>query len=87
MLMMNNNKIIIDIRELIQYFKKKHPIYRGSRQNDAQEFCRVFLEDVSLESNEIENIPEYNELPYQYETDKLKLSEIYYNNNIENKIQ
>ena len=33
--------------------------------------------------NEIENIPEYYELPYQYETDKLKLSEIYYNNNME----
>ena len=82
-LMLNNNKIIIDIRELIQYFKKKHPTYRGSIQNDAQEFCRVFLEDISLESNEIENIPEYYELPYQYETDKLKLSEIYYNNNIE----
>ena len=29
-LMLNNNKIIIDIRELIQYFKKKHPTYRGS---------------------------------------------------------
>ena len=41
------------------------------------------MEDVSLELNEIENILEYNELPYQYETDKLKLSEIYYNNNIE----
>ena len=37
-LMLNNNKIIIDIRELIQYFKKKHPTYRGSIQNDAQEF-------------------------------------------------
>ena len=37
-LMLNNNKIIIDIRELIQYFKKKHPIYRGGIQNDAQEF-------------------------------------------------
>ena len=75
-----NNKINIDIRELVQSFKKKHPIYRGGIQNDAQEFCRVFLEDISLELNEIENIPEYYELPYQYETDKLKLSEIYYNN-------
>ena len=82
-LMLNSNKLIIDIRELIQYFKKKHPTFRGSKQNDAQEFCRVFLEDISLELNEIENIPEYNELPYQYEKDKLKLSEIYYNNNIE----
>ena len=78
-----NNKINIDIRELVQSFKKKHPIYRGGIQNDAQEFCRVFLEDISLELNEIENIPEYYELPYQYETDKLKLSEIYYNNNME----
>ena len=70
-LMLNSNKLIIDIRELIQYFKKKHPTFRGSKQNDAQEFCRVFLEDISLELNEIENIPEYNELPYQYEKDKL----------------
>ena len=78
-----NNKIFIDIRELGQCFRKKHPIYRGGIQNGAQEFCRVFLEDISLELNEIENIPEYYELLYQYEMDKLKLSEIYYNNNIE----
>ena len=44
---------------------------------------KSFFEDISLELNEIENISEYYELPYQYETDKLKLSEIYYNNNIE----
>ena len=32
----------------------------------------VFLEDNRLELNEIENIPEYKELPYQFEMDKLK---------------
>ena len=41
------------------------------------------MNDISLELNEIENIPEYEELPYQNEKDKLKLSEIYYNNNIQ----
>ena len=40
--MLNNNKIIIDIRELIQYFKKKHPTYRGSMQNDAQNLAEFF---------------------------------------------
>ena len=36
------NKMDIDIRELVQYFKKKHPIYRCAKQNDARNYEEFF---------------------------------------------
>ena len=33
---------------IVQYLKKKHPIYIGGNQNDAQAFCRVLMDYISL---------------------------------------
>ena len=43
----------IDISYFKYIFGKKHPIFNGYNQNDSQEFCRIFLEDLSFELNEI----------------------------------
>ena len=66
-----NYDIVNDIREFIQNFKKKHLYIEELYKMMLSNFI-VFLEDNRLELNEIENIPEYKELPYQFEMDKLK---------------
>ena len=43
----------------------KHENFGGNRQNDSQEFIRLFLEDINNELNEVENKPEYRELNYK----------------------
>jgi len=45
----------IDISYFKYIFGKKHPIFNGYNQNDSQEFCRIFLEDLSAELNEAKN--------------------------------
>ena len=45
----------IDISYFKYIFGKKHPIFNGYNQNDSQEFCRIFLEDLSNELNEVKN--------------------------------
>ena len=60
---MNNNSRekdnTIDISSFIYLFKLKHPIF-GNLQNDAQEFCRILLEDLSKELNELKEKILYN---------------------------
>ena len=45
----------IDISYFKYIFGKKHPIFNNYLQNDSQEFCRIFLEDLSTELNEAKN--------------------------------
>ena len=43
-------------------FSKKHKEYKGYSQLDTQEFCRVLLEDMNYELNEVKNPSKYKEL-------------------------
>ena len=43
----------INISDFINLLGIKHKIYEGSMQNDSQEFCRILLEDISRELNEV----------------------------------
>ena len=52
----------IDIAYLKNAFAAKHPQFEGSLQNDSQEFCRILLEDISTELNEIKSKPIYRTL-------------------------
>ena len=52
---MNKNILHTDISNFRSFFGKKHPIFKDFAQNDSQEFCRVFLEDLSMELNEAKN--------------------------------
>ena len=52
---MNKNLPHTDISNFRTLFGKKHPIFKDFAQNDSQEFCRVFLEDLSMELNEAKN--------------------------------
>ena len=52
---MNKNLPHTDISNFREFFGKKHPIFKDFSQNDSQEFCRVFLEDLSMELNEAKN--------------------------------
>ena len=52
----------IDISYFKYIFGKKHPIYNGYNQNDSQEFCRIFLEDLNEELNEAKNKKLYKAL-------------------------
>ena len=55
-------KRFIDISYFKYVFGKKHPIFNGYNQNDSQEFCRIFLEDLSNELNEAKNKDLYKTL-------------------------
>ena len=48
-------KYYIDISDFKEIFGKKHKIFNDYSQNDSQEFCRIFLEDISSELNEAKN--------------------------------
>ena len=43
-------------------FGSKHLLYSGYSQNDTQEFCRILLEDMNKELNEVKNKAPYREL-------------------------
>ena len=43
-------------------FGCKHSIFGGYRQHDTQEFCRILLEDMNKELNEVKNPAKYEEL-------------------------
>lgn len=43
-------------------FGRKHSFFRGYSQHDTQEFCRVLLEDMNSELNEIKRPAPYKEL-------------------------
>ena len=48
--------------EFKQKFGSKHSLFRGYGQNDTQEFCRILLEDMNIELNEVRHKAPYKEL-------------------------
>ena len=65
--------------ELKNEFANKHKSYIGYNQHDTQEFCRLFLEDISNEMNKVKIKPPYielkdenkNKIQLNYEYDKI----------------
>ena len=57
----NKQEKYIDISNFRNFFGLKHPTFGGYIQNDSQEFCRVFLEDISNELNQVQQKPLYKE--------------------------
>jgi ubiquitin C-terminal hydrolase len=58
----NTGDKYIDITNFKQNFGAKHPQFEGYLQNDSQEFCRILLEDISTELNEVKTKPVYRTL-------------------------
>ena len=52
----------INPSEFKQKFGSKHSLFSGYGQNDTQEFCRVLLEDMNRELNEVKHKAPYREL-------------------------
>ena len=44
-------------------FGINHSMFSGYGQHDTQEFCRILLEDMNKELNEVKNPPPYKEMP------------------------
>jgi hypothetical protein len=57
--MANTEEKAIDISDFKNLLGIKHKLYEGYLQNDSQEFCRILLEDISRELNEVKGIPIY----------------------------
>ena len=60
--LLENKKMVISPKNLKDIFSKKHKMFKGFRQHDTQEFCRIFLEDMNQELNEIKTPEPYKEL-------------------------
>ena len=50
--------------QLTQYFQNKHKEYSHGTEQDSQEFCRVFLADLSEELNKVNKRSKYIELDF-----------------------
>ena len=61
----SQGKSSITPSEFKQKFGNKHSLFRGYGQNDTQEFCRILLEDMNIELNEVKNKAPYRELKTQ----------------------
>ena len=61
----------INIAHFKNAFGMKHQIFQGFSQNDSQEFCRILLEDLNDELNEVKNKPLYRELTNSDRKDKI----------------
>ena len=58
-IMSNTEENEIDISDFKNILGIKHVIYESYMQNDSQEFCRILLEDISRELNEIKDLSIY----------------------------
>jgi len=58
----NTQEKYIDITNFRNKFAEKHQTFGGFIQNDSQEFCRVLLEDLSNELNEVKTKAVYRAL-------------------------
>ena len=58
----NQKEDIIDPSNFKKIFSLKHKEYKGYAQLDTQEFCRILLEDINYELNEVKNPSKYKEL-------------------------
>ena len=70
---------IISPRDFKETFSNKHSEFKGPRQQDVQEFCRIFLEDINQELNEIKEKPSYTELSTINKT-KIECDKEFYDN-------
>ena len=59
------------------YFGSKHILFSGYQQHDSQEFCRVLLEDISMDLNRVKVKPKYEELKTENKN-KLELNKDYH---------
>ena len=57
----NLNKNSLSPKQFFKIFCKRHSNFSGKKQNDTQEFCRIFLEDINLELNNIKKKTPYIE--------------------------
>ena len=57
-----DNNDVISPDEFKYAFGNKHRMFKGFRQHDTQEFCRILLEDMNQELNEIKTPAPYKEL-------------------------
>ena len=57
----NNIKVIYP-KDFKDKFSSKHHMFKGYRQQDTQEFCRILLEDMNTELNEVKHPSPYKEL-------------------------
>ena len=58
----NERETIVDPSNFKKIFSMKHKEYKGYAQLDTQEFCRILLEDMNYELNEVKNPSKYKEL-------------------------
>ena len=66
----NKNEEIGNPTDFKKIFSTKHKEYKGHSQLDSQEFCRILLEDMNYELNEVKNKSEYKELSTDGKTKK-----------------
>ena len=64
----------IDIGKFMLIFCYKHLNFGGNIQQDAQEFIRLFLEDLSSELNEIINKPNHTDIYYTNKSSKFLIN-------------
>ena len=76
----NTQEKYIDISTFRNKFAQKHQIFGGFIQNDSQEFCRVLLEDLSNELNEVKNKAIYKTLTISNKKTKIEKDEEFYKN-------
>ena len=74
------NNLSICPKNFLNLFTKIHPVYKDSEE-DAVEFIRVLLNDLSVENNYNNPYVEYKELTFEGKT-KSKLSKEYHDNYI-----
>ena len=72
---MNNGLPQTDISNFKEVFGKKHPIFNDFSQNDSQEFCRHFLEDLSMELNEAKNKDIYDLFNTYFKNEKIEFQD------------
>ncbi len=70
--MYNSKFNYLDITNFLYNFGKKHSNYDGYMQQDAIEFFRILLDELSIECNEIKNVPKYKEIIYTNNSSKIK---------------
>ena len=70
-LMTKTEETSIDISDFKNLLGIKHEIFDGYLQNDSQEFCRILLEDISSELNEIKIKSIYRMLSNSNEKSKI----------------
>ena len=73
----NSEENYIDISSLIYLFNIKHPNFNTFHQNDTIEFCRILLEDFSIELNEVKCKPLYQNLTYDSNISKKNLIDLF----------